>query len=146
MSLDILIVDDNERLRTSLCHWLKSVFPSCDIAEARSGQEAINSALFHPSGIILMDVAMPGMNGIEATRRIKALCPEAKVVMLTIYEDPQYQVDASQAGACAYVAKRKMHDELIPILTNLLAEPTIGRKSVSFANAGNFGKASHPDR
>jgi DNA-binding NarL/FixJ family response regulator len=120
MGPDILIVDDSQKVRTSLCHWLKSVFPSCGIEEAKSGQEAIDSVVIHPPGIILMDIAMPGMNGIEATHRIKAISPETKVVMLTIYEDAQYQAAASGVGASSYVIKRKMHTELIPILTGLL--------------------------
>ena len=120
MGPDILIVDDSGKVRTSLYHWLKSVFPSCNIEEAGSGQEAIDSVVIHPPGIILMDVAMPGMNGIEATHRIKAISPGTKVVMLTIYEDPQYQADASMAGASGYVIKCKMHAELIPILIGLM--------------------------
>jgi DNA-binding NarL/FixJ family response regulator len=132
MAADILIVDDSETVRNSLHNWLESVFPSWSIEEAECGQEAVDSVLAHLPGIVLMDICMPGMNGIEATRRIKALCPEVKVVMLTICEDPQYRVDASLAGASAYVAKRKMHTELIPILTNLLtADHRSGSGSLS---------------
>jgi two-component system, NarL family, response regulator DegU len=126
MAADILIVDDSKTVRTSLCHWLKLVFPSWSVEEARDGQEAIDCVLVHPPRIVIMDIGMPGMNGIEATRRIKTVCAETKVVMLTIYEDAQYQVDASLAGASAYVTKHRMHTELIPILTDLLAQPTIG--------------------
>jgi DNA-binding NarL/FixJ family response regulator len=73
--------------------------------------------------IVLMDIGLPGMNGIEATRRIKAIAPQVRVVILSILEDPEYQADAAAAGASAYVPKRKMHTELIPILTGLLSKP-----------------------
>ena len=126
MATDILIVDDSETVRNSLHTWLESVFPSWSIDEAACGQEAVDRVLAYLPGIVLMDISMPGMNGIEATRRIKATAPEVKVIMLTIYEDAQYQLDASLAGASAYVAKHRMHTELIPILTNLLAQPPIG--------------------
>jgi DNA-binding NarL/FixJ family response regulator len=122
---DILIVDDSETVRNSLHNWLESVFPSWSIEEAECGQEAVDCVLVHPPGIVLMDISMPGMNGIEATHRIKAVAPETKVVMLTIYEDAQYRADASMAGASAYVIKRKMHTELIPVLVNLLALKSI---------------------
>jgi DNA-binding NarL/FixJ family response regulator len=125
MVADILIVDDSETVRNSLHNWLKSVFPSWSIEEAGCGQEAVDCVLVHPPGIVLMDISMPGMNGIEATHRIKAVAPETKVVMLTIYEDAQYRADASMAGASAYVIKRKMHTELIPVLVNLLALKSI---------------------
>jgi DNA-binding NarL/FixJ family response regulator len=125
MAADILIVDDSETVRNSLRNWLTSVFPSWSIEEAECGQEAVDCVLAHPPGIVLMDISMPGMNGIEATRRIKAVAPETKVVMLTIYEDTQYGADASMAGASAYVIKRKMHTELVPVLINLLALKSI---------------------
>ena len=121
MVADILIVDDSETVRNSLRNWLESVFPSWSIEEAECGLEAVDCVLAHPPGIVLMDISMPGMNGIEATRRIKTVSAETKVVMLTIYEDAQYRADASMAGASAYVIKRKMHTDLIPALVNLLA-------------------------
>jgi DNA-binding NarL/FixJ family response regulator len=121
MATDILIVDDSERVRNSLHNWLKSVFPSWSIEEAERGEEAVDRVLAHLPDIVLMDVCMPGINGFVATRLIKAIAPETKVVMLSIYEDTQYYTDASMAGASAYVTKRKMHTELIPVLINLLA-------------------------
>jgi DNA-binding NarL/FixJ family response regulator len=121
MTVNILIVDDSERVRNSLHTWLKSAFPSWSIEEAGCGQQAVDCVLAHPPGLILMDISMPGINGIEATRKIRVVAPETKVVMLTAYEDTQYRTDASMAGASAYVIKRKMHTELIPVLINLLA-------------------------
>jgi DNA-binding NarL/FixJ family response regulator len=117
---DILIVDDSERVRNSLRIWLESVFPSWSIEEAECGEEAVDRVLAHLPDIVLMDICMPGMNGFVATRLIKAIAPETKVVMLTISEDTQYRADASMAGASAYVIKRKMHTELIHVLVNLL--------------------------
>ena len=125
MVADILIVDDSETVRNSLHDWLESVFPSWSIEEAACGQEAVDRVLAHLPGIVLMDICMPGINGIEATRRIRAIAPETKVVMLTISEDAQYLADASMVGASAYVIKRKMHTEPIPVLVNLLALKSI---------------------
>ena len=70
-----------------------------------------------------MDVMLPGMNGIHAAGRIMEMLPHAKVIMLSIYEDAAYQADAAAAGTFAYVPKRKMGSELIPMITRLLGEP-----------------------
>ena len=121
MDTDILIVDDSNVLRCSLRNWLKSVFPYCSIEESESGEEAFDRVLKEFYGIVLMDIRLPGINGIEATRKIKAFAPETRVVMLTHHEDAQYRADAFSAGASAYVSKRKMHTDLVPVLTTLLA-------------------------
>ena len=78
-------------------------------------------AQVQPPDIVLMDIGLPGINGIEATRRIMALAPQAKVTMLSIHEDPEYQADAAAAGASAYVPKRTMHRDLIPAVERLLS-------------------------
>ena len=117
--MDILIVDDSEKIRTSLRTWLESVFPRYLIEDAETGEEAIFRVLAGCPKFVLMDIGLPGINGIEATRRIKAVAPEVKVIILTIREGAQYEAFAAIAGASAYVSKRRMHRELIPILTNL---------------------------
>jgi DNA-binding NarL/FixJ family response regulator len=68
-----------------------------------------------------MDIRLPGMSGIEATRQIKAILPSVQIVMLTIHEDDSYRADAMAAGASAYVEKQAMHTKLIPALAALLA-------------------------
>lgn len=117
----ILIVDDHDAVRTSLLDWFGTVFPDCALAEARSGEEAVELALARPPDVILMDIGLPQMSGIEAARRIKAAAPQVQVVMLTIHETPEYQADAAAAGVTAYILKRQMYRELIPTLQRLLS-------------------------
>ena len=118
----ILIVEDNDTVRASLRNWLSEVFPDCNFLEAKSGEEAANQVLAKPPDIVLMDIGLPGMNGIRTTQIIKAIAPHTKVVVVTIYEDLEHQTDALAAGASAYVTKRKMHNELIPIMSMLLGK------------------------
>lgn len=73
--------------------------------------------------LVVMDVALPEMNGIEATRKIKAAQPETQVVILTIHDEPVYRLDAESAGACAFVGKDRAHSSLVPLLHRLLDAP-----------------------
>ena len=121
MSATILIVEDHDAVRRSLRDWLEVKFPRCRVIEATSGEEAIALIQVESPRLVLMDISLPGLSGIEATRQIKAALPSAQIVMLTIHEDDTYRADATTAGASAYVPKRVMQTELIPTLAALLA-------------------------
>jgi DNA-binding NarL/FixJ family response regulator len=117
----ILIVEDHDAVRRSLRDWLEAVFPQYGFIEAASGEEAVAIAQAKSPQAVIMDIALPRMNGIEATRRIKATVPTAQVVILTIHEDNAYRADAAAAGASAYVPKRVMQTKLLPTLSALLS-------------------------
>jgi len=121
MSLTILIVDDHGAVRLSLRSWLELVFPQCQFVEAASGEEAVTMAQSNQPTLVIMDVGLPGINGIEATRRIKASLPSVQVVMLSVNDDEAYQIQAAAAGASAYVSKWRMQTDLQPVLTQLLS-------------------------
>jgi len=121
MPVIILIVEDHDAVRQSLREWLEAVFPQCRVMEAASGEEAVEVAQATSPRVVVMDIVLPQMDGIEATRRIKASVPAAEVVMLTIHEAEAYRADAAAAGASAYVPKSAMQTELIPTLAALLA-------------------------
>jgi len=118
----ILIVEDQERVRLRLTLLVSESFPECDCYEARDGEEAVARASFHSPDIVLMDIGLPKMNGIEATRRIKEAVPKARVVIVTNHEAPEYEKAAVIAGASAYVCKERMNSELIPIIMKLLSQ------------------------
>jgi DNA-binding NarL/FixJ family response regulator len=120
----ILIVEDHYRLRKSLRQWLSSSFPECVFLEAETGEDAIGQTTSHRPEIILMDIALPGISGIEATRRIRKELPRTHVVILTIHDEEGYKTDAESAGAFAFVPKHKMYTELLPIIETLLIEPS----------------------
>ncbi len=117
----ILIVEDHDALRDSLRNWLTSIFQDCMFLQARTGEEALELCHAHLPEIVLMDIMLPEMSGIETVRHIKGVAPDARVVMLSIYEDSAYKTDAAAAGAVAYISKRKMGTELVPLLTKLLS-------------------------
>jgi len=121
----ILIVEDHDDVRRALRDWLALEFPECRVIEAASGEKAITLARIECPCLIVMDIRLPGMNGIETTRQIKATLPSAKIVMLTIHTSDTFRADATASGANAYVTKQAMHAELVPTLAALLsnAEP-----------------------
>jgi len=118
----ILIVEDHSAVRAALNDWLTSAFAECRVASAASGEEALTLAAANPPDVVVMDVSLPQMSGIEAARRLRTLIPAARVLMLSIYEAQQYRMESERAGASAYVAKRTMHLDLVPALRRLLAE------------------------
>jgi DNA-binding NarL/FixJ family response regulator len=121
MPATILIVEDHDAVRRSLRDWLQVEFPQCRVIEAASGEEAMALIRTESPRLVVMDITLPGMNGIEATRQIKASLPSVQIVMLTIHEDDTYRTDATAAGASAYVPKRVMQTELVLTLAALLA-------------------------
>ena len=132
MACRLLIVEDNQRLRTRLCEWLQSEFPDCVIMEAADGEAAVASAREHKFDVILMDIELPGMDGIEATRQVKHVRTNGyvpKVVTLTIHDEEAFREDAAAAGSNAYVSKSNMHTELIPVLAQFLQASEISQDS-----------------
>jgi DNA-binding NarL/FixJ family response regulator len=105
----------------------------CRIIEAESAENALSLVQKDIPDIIIMDIALTGINGIEATKEIKALFSNVPVVMLSIYEESVYQQASLQAGASAYVIKREMRDSLIPVLKQFLNEK-ISTKQQYMAN------------
>jgi two-component system invasion response regulator UvrY len=121
MADTILIVDDHDSVRQALSRWLEAVFHNCLILTAATGEEALDIARDTPPQVIVMDFGLPGMNGAEATRRIKEIAPAVQVVILTIHDSAAYRTDADEAGVSAYVLKDDMQTQLVPTLKALLA-------------------------
>ena len=111
--LRLLLVDDHPIVRSGLRMLSQSEPDMQVVGEADSGAEAISAVLeLHPD-VVIMDVAMPGMGGIEATQQIKTLCPETAVLALTMHEDEQYFFAMLRAGAAGYIPKRAAPDDLV---------------------------------
>ena len=120
MPATILIVEDHDDVRKALRDWLELEFPRCRVIEAAGGEEAITVARIESPHLIVMDIHLPGMNGIETTRQIKAALPFTQIVMLTIRTGDIYCAHAKAAGASAYVTKQRICSELGPTLAALL--------------------------
>ena len=116
----ILIVEDHDELRENLLEWLKSVFTDCTFLVAGSGEKAVELADAHHPVIVLMDIQLPGINGIEAIRRIKQISPQTQALILSVMDAAAYKEEAMAAGACEYISKNHMHAELIPAINKLL--------------------------
>ncbi len=120
MTDSILIVEDHEKVRRALRKLLEVRFSQYKVIEAGSGEEALQQTLTNAPQLVLMDITLPGMSGIEATRRIRATDASPAVVMFTIHEDDIYRQEADEAGAIAYVTKQSLQSELLPQLDSLL--------------------------
>jgi two-component system response regulator NreC len=109
----VLIADDQDIVRTGLKMMLMAEEDIVIIGEASNGHEAVQLTRELNPDVVVMDVAMPDLNGIEATRQLGELCPDSAVVALTIHEDQQYFFQMLHAGALGYVPKRAAPDDLV---------------------------------
>jgi YesN/AraC family two-component response regulator len=108
MAVRILLVEDNHVFRESLKQSISNHFPDIVIEEAVSGEEALQKVNGNPPHLIFMDLRLPGINGLEATRKIKATFPETRVVMVTGYDVPEYRQAALQYGAEHFFVKESL--------------------------------------
>jgi two-component system, NarL family, response regulator NreC len=109
----LLLVDDHEIVRAGLRMLFLAEPDMTIVGEAGNGQEALRLVDELKPDVVLMDVAMPGMTGIEATRQIKEAHPDTAILALTMYEDEQYFFEMLHAGASGYIPKRAAPDDLV---------------------------------
>ena len=120
----VLVVDDHEVFSDAVAMLLERQPDVRLIGSARNAEEAIRlleGELDHQPDVVLMDLDLPGLDGIQATRRIRELSPGAKVVVLTALQDPEVIADALAAGACGYVPKTRAVDELMNVVRRAAA-------------------------
>lgn len=111
--LRVLIVDDHGIVRVGIRSLLEGQPDISVVGEAAGGEEAVKKARqLHPE-LVLMDIAMPGMNGIEATRRIKKEFPDINVLVLTMHDDEEFFFPVLRAGASGYILKEAEPQELL---------------------------------
>jgi len=105
VSFKAMLVDDEEGFRRSLAELLRSRFPSMVLDEAANGSEAMEKLKNFLPQLIFMDIKLPGQNGLEITKRIKALHPDINVIILTSYDFPEYREAARECGADCFLSK-----------------------------------------
>jgi DNA-binding NarL/FixJ family response regulator len=125
--LRILVADDHRLVRQAIRGLLGERTEWEVVAEAGDGQQAIDCATALQPDVVIIDAAMPGLNGIEAAREIARVSPAARIVMLTIYDDEEYAVEAFAAGAAGYVLKGAADDDLVRAVDTVMH----GRRFVS---------------
>lgn len=109
----VLLADDHAVVREGICRFLEEADDIEVVAEAGDGREALEKVREHRPDVAVLDIRMPEMTGVEATRRIKERFPEVRVLILTAYDDDPYIFALLRAGADGYVLKTASGDELI---------------------------------
>ena len=112
-SIRIVLVDDHDIVRTGLRSFLEAQGGLFIVGEARDGFQAVQTVQELCPDVVVMDITMPGMDGLEATRQLKGTCPKAHVLALTVHEDKQYFFEMLAAGATGYMTKQAAADELV---------------------------------
>ena len=110
--ITVLLVDDHAMVRQGVRAFLETQGDIAVVAEAGSGDEAVRLATEHAPDVALVDLIMPGMDGVEATRRLRARSPRTNVIVLTSYHDDEHVFPAIRAGALSYILKEIGPQEL----------------------------------
>ena len=144
MAIRIVIADDHAVVRDGLSLVLSQLDGYEVVGEAATGEEAVRQAVILKPDVILMDVQMPGLDGVEATRRITDRVPSVAVLMLSMYSDELAAVGAMRAGARGYLLKGAGHAEVAAALRAVVAGQAIfgeGVADVLLAQIGAVGSA-----
>jgi DNA-binding NarL/FixJ family response regulator len=142
--VELIVVDDHDLVRFGLVRLLSDVEGIRVVADCDSGEAAVQLAKKHEPDVMLMDVRMPGMDGIEATKKIQRLLPEIKIIAVTACGDDPFPSRLLQAGASGYLTKGASTDEMVKAIRTVMAgqkylTPSIAQKLAlqSFSDSVN---------
>jgi DNA-binding NarL/FixJ family response regulator len=117
----IILVDDHNVVRRGLAALLETDGRFHVVGEAGNGEEALALAESETADLIVMDLSMPRMNGFEAIRRVVKKCPGTRIVVLSMYDDPQFVAEALRDGARGYILKEALENEFFQAIEAVLA-------------------------
>ena len=145
--ITVMIVDDHDMVRQGAAGYLSAQPDIAVVAQAESGEGAVRLAQEHVPDVVLMDLVMPGMDGVEATRRIKELSPRTQVIVLTSYHQDEYIFPAIQAGAISYLLKDVKATELVVAIRRAAGgeatlHPRVAARLVQEFHTGDASTAS----
>jgi DNA-binding NarL/FixJ family response regulator len=141
VTLRILLADDHPVVRSGLRALIGTIEDLEVVGEAADGEQALRETLLLRPDVVLMDVRMDGVDGVEATRRIRAAAPETAVLMLTMYDDDATVFTAMQAGARGYLLKGAAQDEIVNAVRAVAAGQAIFGPAVAARMLGFFASA-----
>jgi DNA-binding NarL/FixJ family response regulator len=144
--IKVMLVEDHVLMREGTRELLEQEDDLCVVAQAGDGQEAVRMAAEHQPDVILMDIALPRLNGLEATKQIKVAAPQIAVLVLSAYDDDEYVLAVIQAGAAGYLLKSVSAHELIQSIRAVHAgesvlHPTITHKLVDHLSAAPLAES-----
>lgn len=119
--IPVLVVDDHPGFRRSVIHLLKSATDFAIVGEASNSAEALALACATTPRVVILDIRMPGINGLNIIRQLKCQVPGVIVIVLTLWDTPHYREAAQSNGADAFVIKEEMLVELLPTIDRLLS-------------------------
>jgi DNA-binding NarL/FixJ family response regulator len=145
----ILVADDHPVVRSGLIALLRTLPGLEVVGEAADGEAAVREAQLLQPDVVFMDVRMPGVDGIEATRRIRAAVPQTRVLVLTMYDDDASVFTAMQAGAQGYLLKEADQDEIVRAVHAVVAGeaifgPRIAARVLGYFAAPPVSAADYP--
>jgi len=127
LAFTVLVVDDHAAIRETVMTLVATEYPRCRVLAAESAEEALALCRTERLDLIVLDIKLPGMDGFEATRRIKELSPQTVIVMHSSSDQPVYQAASLAAGASAFVGKGRNSRKLVAVIASLMPNwPTGG--------------------
>lgn len=131
-TIQLVLVDDHDVVRTGLKAFLATQAGFEIVGEANTGLQALEIAKEVNPDVMVMDITMPGMDGLEATRWLRTLCPQVKVLALTVHTGKQYFFEMLASGAAGYVTKQAAAEELVAAIRsvavgNVYLQPTLAQ-------------------
>lgn len=137
MLIKVAIVDDDKDMRSSIATLVRGADALQLVGNYANAEIALKEIPRHPPDVVLMDINMPGMRGIECVRQLKAIMPKVQILMLTVYEDGDSLFNSLQAGASGYLLKRTTSTELLQAVRDVHGggspmTPQVARRLVQF--------------
>lgn len=129
--IKVLVVDDHDLVRMGITRMLADTESIQVVGQARSGEEALTQAKTLKPDVVLMDIRMPGIDGLEATRRLLRSQPNVKVIVVTVCEEDPFPIRLMQAGASGYLTKGANLQEMISAIQNVFTGLTYISPSIA---------------